>query len=126
MRVLLLYCILPLLLSSCSKSSSTEKDSIPPVINMTSPLNNQGFSDGQTVTIAGSITDNKTIAEVHIVVTDGMTGTIYVHAHLYPATGSAVFNQDFTSKAGTSYTIQIIAIDRSLNQSVSSVMVSCN
>jgi hypothetical protein len=126
MRTLLPYLIVFVSLAGCSKSSSTDKDTESPVITMISPLNNQSFTNGQTVTIAGSITDNKYIAEVHIVVSDLTTGATYVHVHLYPASGSANFNQDFTANTGINYKIQIIAVDRSLNQAVSSVQISCN
>jgi hypothetical protein len=113
--------------AGCSKKSSVEKDNEPPVIIITSPVNNQTYSPGQVLNISGSITDNNYIAEVHIHVTNFDTGVKYLDVHIYPSGNSTVFsNQSLTTVGGINYQIQVIAIDRAVNQAVSSVEVSCN
>jgi Bacterial Ig domain len=126
MKTLSLYFFLCVLLSGCSKNSQSNKDTELPVITLDTPLNNQNFADGQTVTISGAITDNQYIAEVHIVVSDLATGDLRVHAHLYPASTAASFSQDFTVNTGVDYKVEIIVLDRSRNQAVSSVQITCN
>ena len=111
---------------ACSKNTTTDKDTELPVIIIISPLNNQNFTNGQTVTISGSITDNKIIAEVHIHITDVVTAIKYLDVHLFPTSGYTSFSQNFTVSAGINYKIQVIATDRSVNQSTSSVQISCN
>ncbi len=111
---------------ACSKNTTTDKDIEVPAIIITSPLNNQTFANGQTITISGSITDNRTIAEVHIHITDVANGSKYLDVHLYPASGHTDFYQGFMVSSGINYKIQIIAIDRSANQAMSSIQVSCN
>jgi Bacterial Ig domain len=127
MKKLLALLIIWILVTGCSKKSSVEKDNEPPVIVITSPANNQIYSPGQVLDISGSITDNNFIAEVHIHVTNLSTGVKYLDVHIYPAGNSANFlNQSLTTVAGVNYKIQIVAIDRSVNQAVSSVEASCN
>lgn len=125
MRILFLYAILLFLCLGCTKSNPADRDTEVPVITITSPLDNQSFVDGQTVTIAGSVTDNKVIAEIHILVSDLTTGQIYVHVHLYPNAGFSNYTQNFTVASGINYKVEIIALDRTLNQAVKSVQVTC-
>jgi Bacterial Ig domain len=114
------------LLISCSKNSTGEKDTVPPVINLTSPVNGQIFTAGQLIQISGSITDNNYIAEVHIHVSNLNTGSLLMDVHLYPGNSNATFNQSITAVSGINYKIQVIAKDREVNEASATVNVSSN
>ena len=115
-----------LLLSGCSKNAASEKDTIQPVITLTSPVNGQTFTPGQSIQINGAITDDKFIAEIHIHVSNTNTGILLMDVHLYPGSSSTTFNQSIMANAGINYKIQVIAKDRSVNEARTSVEVSCN
>ncbi len=124
-QVLLAVAITGWGIASCSKSAG-EKDNQRPVVTITSPANGALFSVGQVITIAGTATDNDHIVEMHIHVSNTNTGTLLMDVHLYPAGPNAVFNQPLTAAAGVNYRIQVLAKDRSANETISSVEVSCN
>lgn len=114
-----------MMLAGCSKNSSVE-DTILPVITITSPVNGQVFTAGQTIPISGTITDDQYIAEIHIHVTNINTGALLMDVHLYPGANTTIFNQSLTAAAGINYKIQVIAKDREVNEARSTVDVSCN
>jgi len=127
MKLIFISLLLMSILSGCSKKSGTEKDTILPVITISNPAAGGTFTAGELIQINGTITDDKFIAEVHIHVTNTNTGVKLLDVHLYPAGNTTVFsNQSLTAVAGVNYKIQVIATDRSVNQSVSSVEVPCN
>lgn len=110
----------------CSKKSGSEKDTVLPVITISTPLNGQAFTPGQSIPISGTITDNMYIAEVHIHVSNINTGALLMDVHLYPASAGTAFNQSITAVAGINYKIQVIAKDKAVNEARSSVEVTCN
>jgi hypothetical protein len=124
-RFLLLSAII-ILLATCKKDEAAAKDTELPVITINSPVANQVFTAGQPITISGSITDNKYIAEVHIHVSNTNTGALLMDVHLYPAANSAIFNQSITAAAGVNYKIQVIVKDKAVNEARSTVEVSGN
>jgi hypothetical protein len=111
--------------SSCSKNKD-KTDTTPPVITINNPLNGQTFTNGQTIPISGTVTDNVYIAEVHIHVTNINTGVLLMDAHIFPATATITFNQSITAASGIHYKIQVVATDREVNEGRSIVTVSCN
>jgi hypothetical protein len=113
-------------IQGCSKGTGTDNDTIPPVITFNSPLNGHIFTPGQPISISGVVTDDKYIAEVHIHVTNVNTATLLMDVHLYPAGDNGNFNQSITAAAGINYKIQVIAKDRGVNETRSTVEVSCN
>ncbi len=115
-----------LLFTGCSKNSADENDTVLPVITITSPVNGQTFTNGQTINITGTITDDIYIAETHIHVTNKSTGNLLMDVHMYPASASATFNQSFTATTGVNYKIQVIARDRAVNEARASIEVSGN
>ncbi|MBL7742686.1 MAG: DUF4625 domain-containing protein [Chitinophagaceae bacterium] len=123
-RHLLLYTVLFFI--SCSKGSSGEKDREAPVVVLHTPVNNQVFTGGQNIMIAGTVTDNKYIKEIHIEITNLATAAEYLHVHIHPAASSFSFNQAFAIQAGISYKIRVIADDASSNSAVSSAEIICN
>jgi len=126
-RKLFLFLTIVAVFISCSKKSNGDKDTQLPLITITSPLINQVYTSGEHINIAGSVSDNTSIAEVHIHVTNNATGVKYLDVHLFPGTSmTPFFNQDLTAVTGTNYKIEIIAVDRSANEGRLSILVSCN
>lgn len=109
---------------SCSKRSGSAEDKQSPVIQFTVPANNQVFTAGQPVVITGTITDNDKIAEIHVHISNNNTAQLLVDIHRFPAAASYALNENFTPTAGITYKIQLIAVDKSGNQAIESVMVS--
>mgnify|MGYP001264624150 CR=1 FL=1 len=113
-------------LTACSKNSVTQRDNILPVISLSSPADGQVFSPGQPIPVTGGITDNDRIAEVHIHVYNTANNALLMDVHLHPASSSATFSESLTAMTGINYKIQVIAIDKAVNQAYKTVEVSCN
>jgi hypothetical protein len=127
MRSLCVYVVIVVLLYSCSRHESGTADTELPVIALSTPPDGGVLTAGTPLNITGTITDNGTIAEVHIHVTDVNTGTKYLDVHLYPGTSTTSFsNHDLVTIAATTYKIQVIAIDRGINEARATIQVSCN
>ena len=118
--------IVMLFFSACAKDPVTENDKEMPIINLFSPVDAHVYSPGQNIKIAGTITDNNYIAEVHIVLSNNTAGGEILHAHLYALGDSTSFEHDIPAVALTEYKVVITAIDRSRNESYSRVIFSCN
>jgi len=117
--------IIILLVVSCSKKSAG-KDNHAPEITLTSPTNNQVFTGAQTIIIQGTVTDNQYINQVHIEITDLLTGAEYNHVHIHPQSKTYAYHQSFAIKAGASYKIRVIAEDPSLNVSSRQADITCH
>jgi len=126
MRIAALASLVWLLLTGCSKGNTGEKDTVLPVITITTPVSGQTFTNGQSIRMTGTVTDNNYIAELHIHVYNNNTGALLMDVHLYPAAASAVFDQSISAAAGTNYKIQVLAKDKAVNEARASVEVSCN
>ncbi|MEO8403603.1 MAG: Ig-like domain-containing protein [Chitinophagaceae bacterium] len=113
-------------LTACSKNKSGSDDHQLPVIQLTSPTNNQVYTAGQSINITGTITDNDKIAEIHVHISNNTTAQLLEDIHRFPTSGSYSLNESFTAQTGISYKIQLIAIDKSANQQIQTVMVSAN
>jgi Bacterial Ig domain len=121
-----LLLFLLILLIACSKEPVKEKDYTPPVLALSTPVDNQSYTNGESILISGSATDNKYIDQIHIVITNLVTGQEYLHVHIHPGSNSSNFSQPYTAQAGISYKIQVIVDDGSTNSTGKSVEVSCN
>lgn len=122
-------CLLPCLLlvfAACSKSGGSEKDTEAPVVTLNSPANNQTFTGSQNITIAGSVTDNKYIKQIHIEITNLVTAAEFLHVHIHPDAVSFNYNQSFTIQPGISYKIRVTADDASSNSSIKYAEIICN
>jgi len=126
MKCCLSQLLILLLLAGCSDKNSADNDTELPVVTITSPTASQVFTNGQQINIAGTITDNKYIAEVHIHVSNTNTGVLIMDVHQYPGSNNTTFNQPLTAVSGVNYKIQVIAKDRAVNEGRSTVEVSCN
>ena len=119
--------VLPILLvivSACSKPA--DKDEVAPVLTLNAPTDNQAFTAGQNIMISGTASDNKYIEQIHVVITNQITGVEYLHIHIHPNSNSFNFNQGYTAQAGINYKIEVIVDDPSSNSTAKSVLVSCN
>lgn len=125
MKTVLLALSTAFLVSACGKPDK-EKDNIFPVVTISSPANGQTFTPGQSIPITATITDDTYIAEVHIHVSNTNTGTLLMDVHEYPAGKTGTVSQSITAVAGVNYKIQVIAKDRAVNETNSTVEVSCN
>lgn len=120
------WSFLIVLFFACSKGSGEEKDYEAPVVTLNTPSNNQVFTGGQSIMIAGSVTDNRYIKEIHIEITNLANATEYLHVHIHPDGSSFNFNQAFTIQAGITYKIRVVADDASTNSAVKSAEIACN
>jgi hypothetical protein len=93
---------------------------------LNTPLDNQVYTAAQNIMVSGTVTDNKYIQQLHIVISDFGSGEEYLHVHIHPASSSFNFNQSYTPTHGVSYKIQVIADDPSANTSGKTAIVSCN
>jgi Big-like domain-containing protein len=114
------------LLAACSKNSHTSGDVTPPVITITSPLNNEHFAAGEIISTVASATDDNEVTELHIHVINKATGELLRDIHSYPAKTSGTVQDSFAADAGIIYTIQIIAKDPAQNVATAKVEVSSN
>lgn len=110
---------------ACSKNSPDE-DKESPVIQLDSPVNNQVFTGGQAVAITGHISDNGILVEIHVHIYDNTSGQLLIDINRFPNAGAYVVNENFQVQAGIQYKIQVIATDKSANQDVENVMITCN
>jgi Bacterial Ig domain len=120
------FFLMLLSVSACSKKNDQPADLAKPLITINTPFNGQVFTAGQPIPIAGTITDNQYIAEVHIHVSNNHTGTLLMDVHLYPASASTTFNQSITASTGIEYKIQVIAKDKNVNESNATVLANGN
>lgn len=126
MKTSIAVLICSLYLSSCNDKNKSDDDTQPPVITITTPTNNQSFTNGQSIRMTGNITDDNYIAESHIHVTNKVTGELLMDVHLYPGASSASFDQAITASAGKTYKITVTALDKQVNEGRTSVEVTCN
>ena len=126
MKKIIPYYILLMVLVACSKDSKQSNDKELPVIQLTSPSNNQVFSGGQTSNITATITDNNKLALVHVHIYNNGTGQLVMDFHRSPTGSSYSLNETLQVVAGTEYKIQVVAIDNSANQQIQTVLISAN
>ena len=110
---------------SCSPSSE-DKDFEPPAIDLYTPQDQQGFTGSQTILISGLVKDNRYIKEIHIEISNQLTGEQYQHIHIHPNTSESFFNHNFVVQTGKVYQIRVIADDAGSNSSVKKVQIACN
>jgi len=126
MKKIIPYYILLMVLVACSKDSKQSNDKELPVIQLTSPSNNQVYSGGQTANITATITDNNKLALVHVHIYNNGTGQLVMDIHRSPTGSSYSLNETLQVVAGTEYKIQVVAIDNSANQQIQTVLISAN
>lgn len=106
-------------------AACTKKDEIAPVITIASPVANQVFSPGQTVTIKATVTDNESLHMIHVIAVDN-TGGHWVHSEEHVDGKIFEINKTFVANAGKNYTISIDATDHDENTVTQEIKISSN
>jgi hypothetical protein len=121
MRSPALLFLITLLFSGCSKDNA---DTTKPAIVISSPADKQVFTAGQTVNVAGVVTDNDEIHAVHLYVNNKANNAEIIHLEEHVDKSTYTLARSFTAQAGTTYTIKIEADDHSSNESELTLEVS--
>lgn len=124
MNKVLVLALVIISLGACKKGNVP--DTLAPVINITSPSPNQQFGSGATVTIAGSIFDNRELRTVHISVTNKNSNLQVLNVQEQPNERSYEVNKTFVTGSFTVYAILIEAEDFAGNKSQVSFDVRSN
>ena len=126
MKKIIPYYILLVILVSCAKFSKQDDDKELPMIQLTSPSNNQVYTGGETANITATITDNNKLSLVHVHIYNNATGQLVVDIHRSPTASTYSLNETLQVQSGIEYKIQVVAIDNSANQQVQTVFISAN
>jgi hypothetical protein len=123
--------VIATLLTGCVKQDRGADLALPtmsstaPIIRLTSPRDYQRFDAGQIATITATITDNKQLQKVRLIVTRA-NGTQVLRLEKYLDVKSYDLSESFTVTAGPRYIIRIEAIDQNNNNVQTRIDVSCN
>jgi hypothetical protein len=123
------YNLLPLLLLlfvGCKKDVGAPADTELPTITITSPMANQVFTGGQTISINGVITDNTKLREIHLEITNTTTGAFLTHEHYAPDAAIFTLTKTFTAQASSTYKIKVEAEDPEGNKAETEITVTAN
>lgn len=115
-----------LLFVACNNKSDKVDDKQEPVIYIASPSAGQVFTAGQTVGISAPVTDNNRLAQIHVHISNNVTGQLIYDIHHTPNGPTYTVIDNFQAQAGTQYKIQIVAVDMAANQGTQSVLISVN
>ncbi|MBI3137322.1 MAG: hypothetical protein HYZ15_01920 [Sphingobacteriales bacterium] len=129
------------ILSACSKGGGTqdngsgglhvvtENDTIPPVLEITTPVSNQAYASGSTISITGKISDDLGLYRGSIRITNDATGEV-LKEQLFEIHGVLLYNFNVayvaTATAVTDYTVSVFFEDHGLNNASRSLKVKVN
>lgn len=137
------YCaILMVFFTACSKDGTTTDDGsgtgphvltpsdiTAPVIEITTPTNNQVFTSGNMINITGKLTDDYGLYRGSISIINDADGLV-LKEQLYEIHGLVTynFNINYTATVAASavYTVTIAFEDHGLNKTIKSVKVKVN
>ncbi|HEV7782762.1 MAG TPA: hypothetical protein VGO58_15915 [Chitinophagaceae bacterium] len=106
----------------CSK----DKDTQNPVILLTTPTLGQVFTNGASIQIIGTVTDDKIVNEVLVRVTNAVTGAVIIEFTSTPQSPSTSLNYMLGANSGIHYRLQVIAKDGVRNDARVTVEFTCN
>jgi len=118
MKKLYFFIIITSLVAGCKKS-----DNHAPTITISSPLDNQSFTSGQSVHILANVTDNSEIHMVHLRVDNLTTNQEIIHIEDHVDVASFDFDTTFTASAATSYKIEVEANNHSGNDAIKDISI---
>ena len=108
--VLLSLLIVIFLVQSCEKTDDTR-----PLISLSSPADNEGFSVGDTMQITGSVQHNKALSLIKIVIRNKQNVAVTVPKYLYPNSSGYDIDVNYIINAHglqtDGYTLVITATD---------------
>jgi hypothetical protein len=131
------------LMTACSKSGNstddggggggphivTDNDTTRPVLTVTTPLNNQLYANGSSISVSGTITDDMGLYRGSIRITNDVTGEI-LKEQLYEIHGIRSYNFNVpaiaTVTAVTDYTVSVFFEDHGLNSISQTLKVKMN
>jgi hypothetical protein len=104
-------------------------DSIPPIIDILTPTDDQAFVNGAMISVTGRVTDNGGLYHGNIRITDDLTGAI-VKEQLYEIHGYQLYNftTSYTTAVTTisNYTVSVTFDDHGYNVVTKTVKVKVN
>ena len=96
----------------------TDNDTTRPVLTVTTPVSNQVYSNGSSISVSGTITDDLGLYRGSIRITNDVTGEI-VKEQLYEIHGVLTYNFSVaaiaTVTAVTDFTVSVFYEDHGLN-----------
>jgi len=139
--IILLITICSMYIVSCSKGGAvtddgsggnhvpTPSDTTAPVIQISAPVADQVFSNGNTISIAGRVSDDLGLYRGSISVTNDANGVI-MKQQLYEIHGLVVYNFNLTYTAAVSiasdYTVTVFFEDHGYNSISKTVKIKLN
>jgi len=126
---LLVYCVI-----GCSRGGAvedpehaiSEQDTTYPVLEITTPTNNQVFTSGSTINITGKVSDNS-IYQGTISIRNDATGVIVKEQNYeihYIGTYNFSLSHTLTVTASTDFTVIVKFEDHGLHQTTKAVQVT--
>ncbi|MBI5372587.1 MAG: hypothetical protein HZA79_11255 [Sphingobacteriales bacterium] len=129
-NALLVFTFLTGILFACSKSGSstdtgsggphvvTDNDTTRPVLEITSPVSNQVYASGSTISVSGKISDDLGLYRGNIRITNDANGEI-LKEQLYEIHGVLLYNFNISYPASVTavsdYTVAVFFEDHGLN-----------
>lgn len=115
MNKILVLALVIISVGACKKGNVP--DTLSPVINITSPSPNQQFGSGATVTLTGSIFDNRELRSVHVSVTNKNSNLQVLNVQEQPNERSYEVSKTFVTGSFTVYAVLVEAEDFAGNKS---------
>ncbi len=107
----------------------TENDTIPPVLEITSPVSNQVYAGGSTISVSGKISDDRGLYRGSIRITNDATGEV-LKEQLYEIHGVLLYNFNVaymaTASVVSEFTVSVFFEDHGLNNVSRSLKVKVN
>ena len=105
------------------------QDTTPPVVELYTPIPNQVFSSGSSITITGKVSDGDGLYQGRIRITDDANGTI-LKEQLYIIHGITQYNFDVSHQAVvtavSNFTVTVVFEDHGLNTNTATVKIKVN
>jgi hypothetical protein len=122
MKLLFPLVVLAMLMTGCKKSNNSGADTQPPIVSFSSPMNLQSFPAGQNIPINATITDNDTLASIHL----NMEGPDFIH-YAYAASGKTQnLTVDIPVPIKGKYVVTLEAFDKTGNHGEAKVEITVN
>ncbi len=116
MKRLICFLLLSFFFVACKKDGGTG-DTEPPVVSIISPMNLASFSSGQKVPITASISDNDTLASIHL----NIEGPDFIHYAYLASEKSKNLSEEISIPIRGKYSLSIEAFDKSGNHGLAKV-----
>lgn len=133
MRLLAFFVVWVMMLGLCSCGKTTVegtegdgRDTTRPIVVIVAPISTAPVNAGDKIRIEATATDNVKLTELHIHVTNAISGAILRDIHSYPGQPTGVVKDSFPAQGGLIYQIKIISFDPSQNLGSAQIQVPVN